>query len=268
MTKRQDPSRSGRKVSSDRIHVDSTGGKTKRTKARPVPPIKPVPPVKPGAPSHRAEYLGPVKRRPLVLDAALGLFAEGGFADASMEELAKRAGTTKPVLYDCFAGGKEEIYFSLLDREETLFRAHMTGVLASTGRMRLHDALSTGLSAFLDYADVNPNGFRVLFGPSGTADPGIVERGQRVREEIISTITSRSMLLAEPAKTPALIVELYNRAIIAVAEEIARWWLASRPLDREVLVSATVTWMMRGFQGIVPKEYLEAPNFGPRTPNR
>src|SRR2546425_868851 len=109
----------------------------------------------------RAEYLGPARRRPLVLDAALEIFAEGGFAEASMEAIARRAGTTKPVLYDCFRGGKQEIYFALLDRESDRFLAHMMGVLASTGRMPLAQALRAGLSAFLDYAEINPNGFRV-----------------------------------------------------------------------------------------------------------
>lgn len=217
-------------------------------------------------PRKRAEYLGPVRRRPIVLDAALSLFAEGGFADASMEALAKRAGTTKPVLYDCFPNGKEEVYFALLDREEERFRAHMTGVLASTGRMRLRDAIQAGLAAFLDYADVNPNGFRVLFGPRGSADPGIVERHTRVREEIVRIITSRSMVMGEPAGTPPVLVELHNRAIVAVAEEMARWWLAEKPIERDRMVHAMTNWMMKGFEGTLPSDVVNAYSFGPALP--
>ncbi|HEX9695151.1 MAG TPA: TetR/AcrR family transcriptional regulator [Actinomycetota bacterium] len=202
----------------------------------------------------RAEYLGPARRRPLVLDAALELFAQGGFADASMEALGRKAGTTKPVLYDCFSGGKQEIYFAVLEREEERFRAHMIGVLASTGRMKLRDALTVGLAAFLDYADVNPSAFRVMFGPPGTSDPGIVERGIRVREQIIKIMTDRADALAEPVNAPPVIVELYNRAIVAVAEELARWWLASKPLERDKMVAIAVNWMMRGFEGILPAE--------------
>ncbi|HVL91600.1 MAG TPA: TetR/AcrR family transcriptional regulator [Actinomycetota bacterium] len=206
----------------------------------------------------RAEYLGPARRRPLVLDAALELFAQGGFADASMEALARLAGTTKPVLYDCFSGGKQEIYFALLEREEERFRAHMMGVLATTGRMKLRDALTSGLSAFLDYADVNPSAFRVMFGPPGTSDPGIVERGVRVREQIITIMTDRADALAEPVNAPPVVVELYNRAIVAVAEELARWWLAAKPMERDKMVAVAVTWMMKGFEGILPAEWTRA----------
>lgn len=200
----------------------------------------------------------------MVLDAALALFAQGGFADASMEALARAAGTTKPVLYDCFRGGKQEIFFTLLEREEERFRSHMLGVLASTERMRLRDALEAGLSAFLAYADVNPDGFRVIFGQPGTSDPEIVERSLRVRAQVIATMTEHSIALGEPVNAPPVVVEMFNRAIVAVAEELARWWLASKPMERDAMVDATVAWMMRGFGGILPAEALQAPRFGPR----
>ncbi len=182
-----------------------------------------------------------------------------------MDALARKAGTTKPVLYDCFSGGKQEIYFALLEREEERFRSHMLAILASTGRMKLADSLKTGLAAFMDYADLNPNGFRVIFGPAGTADPGIVQRSRAVREQVIATMTERSVAIGEPVNASPVLVELYNRAIVAVAEEMARWWLADKPLDRDHIVAVTAAWMMRGFEGILPREALETPRFGPRA---
>ncbi|MHB8511725.1 MAG: TetR/AcrR family transcriptional regulator [Actinomycetota bacterium] len=198
-----------------------------------------------------------------MLDSALELFAEGGFADASMEALARKAGTTKPVLYDCFPGGKQEIYFAMLDREEERFRAHMMGLLASTKRMKLRPALHAGVAAFLDYADLNPNGFRVLFGPPGTADVGVAERGQRVRQQVIAIMTERSIAIGDPVNAPPIVVELYNRGIMAMAEEIARWWLESKPMDRDHMVTITVNWMMKGFEGLLPPEVINTPRFGP-----
>ena len=48
-----------------------------------------------------------------------------------MAAIAEGAGVAKPVLYDCFPGGKQELWFALLEREEELFvevfRAVMTG---------------------------------------------------------------------------------------------------------------------------------------------
>src|SRR5881275_911507 len=69
-------------------------------------------------PRQRAAHLGPERRRPLVLDAAFGLFVERGYEGTSMEAIAAAAGVTKPVVYDCFAS-KEELFAALLRREES-----------------------------------------------------------------------------------------------------------------------------------------------------
>src|SRR5687768_2696668 len=66
---------------------------------------------------ERAAHLGPERRRPLILDAALKLFVKQGYHGTSMEAIAKAAEVTKPVVYDCYAG-KEELFEALLKREE------------------------------------------------------------------------------------------------------------------------------------------------------
>ena len=65
----------------------------------------------------RAAHLGPELRRPLVLDAALPLFAEVGYEAVSMQAIADAAGVSKPVLYSCYAS-KEELFDELMAREE------------------------------------------------------------------------------------------------------------------------------------------------------
>ena len=68
----------------------------------------------------RAAHLGPELRRPLVLDAALPLFARDGFEAVSMQAIADAAGVSKPVLYSCY-DSKEELFEELLRREERKF---------------------------------------------------------------------------------------------------------------------------------------------------
>ena len=68
-------------------------------------------------PRKRAAHLGPERRRPQVLDAALKLFLERGYEGTSMDAIARAAGVTKPVVYACFPG-KDELFRALLRREE------------------------------------------------------------------------------------------------------------------------------------------------------
>lgn len=50
-----------------------------------------------------------------MLDAARAVFAEKGYADATLDEIAERAEFGKGTLYNYFEGGKEELLFAVFD---------------------------------------------------------------------------------------------------------------------------------------------------------
>jgi AcrR family transcriptional regulator len=205
--------------------------------------------------AKRAEYLGPERRRPLVLDAALEIFADGGFADASMQAIADRAGVSKAVLYDCFPGGKQEIYYALIERGEQTFMDHMMGVLERTDGLSLEESLRQGLGAFLDYAELHPHSFRVIFGDAGTRDPEVARRSERAREQIVALMRDRTIARMRAAGLePSATTEVYPRAIVAVGEELARWVRRDPRAPRDELVNAIVTWFMVGFSQLLPNE--------------
>ena len=205
--------------------------------------------------AKRAEYLGPERRRPLVLDAALEIFAEGGFADASMQAIADRAGVSKAVLYDCFPGGKQEIYNALLDRGEHTFMDHMTETLSRTSRLPVDEGLRLGISSFLEYAELHPHSFRVIFGEAGTRDLEVVKSAERTRERIIELLSTRTRdVMRASGLDDSPIYEIFPRAIVAVAEEMARWLLRSPGVAREPAVQVVVAWMMQGFERLIPNE--------------
>ncbi|MCA1832915.1 MAG: TetR/AcrR family transcriptional regulator [Actinomycetota bacterium] len=210
--------------------------------------------------AKRAEYLGPERRRPLVLDAAQAIFAEGGFTDASMAAIAERAAVSKAVLYDCFPGGKQEIYYALLDRGEEVFMQHMMGVLDHTNRLPLEEALREGIAAFLDYAELNPNGFRIIFGDAGTSDPEIARRTERTKELMVAKMGERTRQIMTEAGVPITpLADTYNRSIVAVAEEMARWTLRDPTIPKEALVETLVAWFMKGFESLIPGDSWRRP---------
>src|SRR5947208_14246487 len=78
----------------------------------------------------RAAHLGPERRRPEVLDAALKLFLKGGYDGTSMQAVADEAGVTKPVVYACF-DSKDQLFRALLRREEDRILAEIQGAFAN-----------------------------------------------------------------------------------------------------------------------------------------
>ena len=70
------------------------------------------------------------ERREQLLDIGRTLFAEQGFEGTSVEEIAAKAGVSKPVVYEHF-GGKEGLYAVVVDREMRQLLDMVTGALTA-----------------------------------------------------------------------------------------------------------------------------------------
>ncbi len=219
---------------------------------------------RPAEEGARAPYLGPAVRRPMVLDAACALFAEAGFEAASMSAIAKRARITKPVLYTCFPGGKQEIILTLLDREEERVLDHLQGVLAMTRRMPVGEGIRLGVRAFLDYSEINPDGFRLLIASPSTTDPEVQRRTERLTERIVELMGERAAELAQAMGAPPVVGQTFTRAIVAMSYALAKWWARDKPMDRDALAEMAAGFVMKGLEGLVPGETL---NRGLRSTN-
>src|ERR1700704_1466636 len=137
---------------------------------------------------ERAEHLGPERRRPLVLDAAFELFLEHGYDGTSMEAVARAAGVTKPVVYDCFAS-KEELFTALLRREETRVLGQIAGALprrADGGDAEL--VLGDALTAFLRAVADSPQAYWVIFLGEGGANAAVARRIRSGRRDQVHAI--------------------------------------------------------------------------------
>jgi AcrR family transcriptional regulator len=175
----------------------------------------------------RAERLGPARRRPLVLDAALRVLVAEDSGDVSMDAIAEAAGVTKPVLYACFPN-KGELFKALLDREEQRMLAHMAAVIP--GRPNLEDpggGLRTGFAAFLTAVTEQPDSWRLMLLAERGSNPEIrrrLARGRKVQVEALRRLVKAQY---ETRGVPAAgrKAELVARAIVATGEAAAAMML-------------------------------------------
>src|SRR5919204_1320282 len=79
----------------------------------------------------RSNRLPRHERRRQLLDAALEVFVSQGYHAAAMDEIAERAGVSKPVLYQHFPG-KLELYLALLDEHAEALVRTVRAALEST----------------------------------------------------------------------------------------------------------------------------------------
>jgi AcrR family transcriptional regulator len=139
-------------------------------------------------PRKRAAHLGPERRRPQVLDAALELFLERGYEGTSMDAVARAAGVTKPVVYACFAG-KEELFRALLRREEERILAEIQAAFDGSDLSDPEGTLIEGFTGFLRAVAASPEVYRLIFLGEGGGNTAVARRIQRGRQAQVDALS-------------------------------------------------------------------------------
>jgi AcrR family transcriptional regulator len=174
--------------------------------------------------SNRTPRLPAETRRRELLDAALDVISEQGFAALSVEAVAQGAGVTRPVVYDLF-GDLDGLLIALIDREEERALGPMLGIVGDRPgddvdpEQFLHD----GTLAFLQAVHGNPRTWRLALMPPQGGSPEFRDRIAATRRLIAERVEALlEWGISKRGGPVGLDLELCARVIIAVAEDAAR----------------------------------------------
>lgn len=170
------------------------------------------------------------ERSAQLLEVAEAVFAERGIAAASMEEIADRAGVTKPILYHHF-GSKDGLLAAVIDRAGAeLGRAVEEAVLGAKGA---DDALARGLRAYFTFMAKHRAAWLALLNETATNGAG-AEALERIRQERARFIAA--LVVAEVPGSDMTRAMTYAQAVIGACER-----LATAPHDDEDVTPETLT---------------------------
>ena len=188
-----------------------------------------------------------VRRRRQLLDVALEVFAQRGFHGASMAEVAKAAGVTKPVLYQHF-GSKRDLYLQLLDDVGQRLLEEVQKATAAAGGPR--QQVAAGFVAYFQFVADQESAFRLLFGGDGReADPEFALAVRRVEDAMADAIA----LLIE-ADIDDEHRRLLAYGIVGLAEATSRHWvLTGRRESVDDLSHRVADLAWAGLRGIRPE---------------
>jgi AcrR family transcriptional regulator len=196
------------------------------------------------------------ERREQLLDVGRSLFAERGFDGTSVEEIASRAGVSKPVVYEHF-GGKEGLYAVVVDREVGRLLDTFTNALTGDNP---HLLLQQATLAMLTYVEDQADGFRILVRES----PVGLEKGGGFAT-IISDIASQvEHILARQFKARGYdtkLAPLYSQALVGMVALTGQWWLDNRKPKRDEVAAHLVNLAWNGLSQLDPKPRLVKPDF-------
>lgn len=137
---------------------------------------------------RRAAHLGPERRRPQVLDAALEIALTDGIGAVSVGSVAQRLGVTRPVVYACF-GDRVEILKALLLREEAALVGDALNALPRQRPNATEADFVDGMQALLGVVATRLDSWRLLL--DSDPDPAVAEHFARARTMLAAALERR-----------------------------------------------------------------------------
>jgi AcrR family transcriptional regulator len=190
-------------------------------------------------------------RRAQLLEAAQAAFVESGYHAAAMDDIAERAGVSKPVLYQHFPG-KLELYLALLDQTVDSVIEAAREALVSTEDNK--ERVTAAVQAFYAYVANEGGAFRLVFESDLVNEPQVRERVDRVTDECARWI---ARVIHEDTGLPDPQSELLAVSLVGMAQVSARYWLAKDlPVDLAEAADLVAALAWRGISGYPLTEEL------------
>jgi AcrR family transcriptional regulator len=179
------------------------------------------------------------QRREQLLDVGRKLFAERGFEGTSIEEIAKDAGVSKPVVYEHF-GSKEGLYAVVVHREVERLLAMATAILGGANTREKFEAAAVAL---LRYIEDNSDGFRILVRDSPA--PGSGTFGSLLSDLATQVEYILGDFFRERGYDPKL-APMYSQMLVGMVAVTGQWWLDARKPKVEVVAAHLINLAWNG----------------------
>ncbi|MFM9034361.1 MAG: TetR/AcrR family transcriptional regulator [Mycobacterium sp.] len=185
------------------------------------------------------------ERRDQLLAMASEVFVDRGYHAAGMDEIADRAGVSKPVLYQHFSS-KLDLYLAVLQQHIDILVTGVRRALRTTtdNRQRLRAAVG----AFFDFIEHDSQGYRLIFQNDNVTEPQVAAQVKvatdACTDAVFDLISRDSGLEAHRARMIAV-------GLVGISVDCARYWLdADRPISREDAVEGTVQFAWGGLSHV------------------
>ncbi len=203
---------------------------------------------RPGTP--RAPRMTRAERERQLLDVAEETFAEQGYSETTMEQIAGRAGITKPVIYDHF-GSKDRLLAAVVNRNrDDLLAATRSALVALEAGADPVEYFRAGVRAFLEFFQERRESFRTYQQQAAvlaTAGGDI----EQLRQAQAVDVAERLAFLPGVVRLSEDMRMGLSEVVIATNERVTAWWLRHPDVTLEEAVELVMTVVWRGIGSLV-----------------
>lgn len=181
------------------------------------------------------------ERRKQLLDAAREIFVSAGYHQAAMDDIAERAGVSKPVLYQHFPG-KLELYLALLDLHITDLVGRIESSMRETTDNK--ERVRAAVASYFEFVDSGSQGYRLVFESDLRNDRQVGERVASAQDACVDAI-ARAIAGDTDLGLPK--ARLLAVGLVGVSIASASAWLASRDhISRDEAIELMTALLWRG----------------------
>jgi AcrR family transcriptional regulator len=194
-----------------------------------------------GQRATRRRRLPKPERRRLIEEAAARLFAEHGYAETRLEDIAAAAGITKQLLYQHFPS-KQALHLTLLAKHRDEILGRLTESMSSAGP--LAERLPRVLDDWFAYVEEHPYASALLFRDT-TGDPQV--QAFYRDNHAAARAANVALLRAEPElHIPEDRLEPLAELMRSATTGLAVWWGEHPEVPRATIVDVTADVLTRG----------------------
>ncbi|MGH9170457.1 MAG: TetR/AcrR family transcriptional regulator [Acidimicrobiales bacterium] len=159
-------------------------------------------------------------RRRHVLDLASALFAEKGYSAASMDELARRAGVSKPVIYE-LVGNKEELFRRCMHQAADELAVRVT--TAVNGVEGPRESMLAGIEAWFSFIAQHRGIWDGLLSGEDLPVSREVAAMRRQQARVVARLLSGTPGDADTG-APSAVFGALAHVVTGACESLAIWW--------------------------------------------
>jgi AcrR family transcriptional regulator len=184
------------------------------------------------------------QRREQLLAVGRSVFAERGLDGASIEEIAERAGVSKPLVYEHF-GGKEGLYAVVVDREMNHL---LDAIVASLDGRHPRAVLEQAALALLEYVEEHSEGFTILIRESPV--PSVAGNFVSLLNEVVGQLEPMLAAMFKARGFDHKLAPIYAHSLAGMVVLTGQWWLDERKPSRDVVAAHIVNLAWNGLSGL------------------
>jgi AcrR family transcriptional regulator len=193
------------------------------------------------------------ERRGQLLDAAVGAIRDIG-PGATMEQLAKAGGVTKPILYRHF-GDRDGLIRAIAQRFSTDLLTSVTTPLTADTEAR--DLLHSTVDSYVAFIERDPNLYRFMMRQSPERTEGLESMGSLIDLIARQVAQVAGERLREAGRDSGAAVP-WAYGIIGLVHQAGDWWVDDQTMSRETLVHYLVSLLWDGLNAAAEATAVEA----------